>query len=286
MRQYIPAKKNLFIFGSYPDMFSAEDTFLIIGKNDLIHKIDLDEIENIFSIYTIPIWIKHILKIRNINIFFIDDQGELKGIFLNRKHLRNKTYYLKDEIAYKLLRYKAEMIDKLYQTREGTNFLKYSLRYKHSFSQINKNLDFIPKAFIMDSLKLNYKLTNVRSKEISNIITNLVDNIIPLAFYNRFVSSGIDPDDGFLNSNFPSLVRDLTEIQRLKFKRKLYHLIKDHFFDIKDLSRRHFPKTTVKLLKILSTYFFYGNRFKRMKEIHYFMEAYKRGTINEIFSNL
>ena len=99
MRQDIPAKKNLFIFGSYPDMFLAEDTFLII-------------------------WIRHILKIRNINIFFIDDQGELKGILLNRKHSGD------EEAKWELRKSKSEIVKvavKEYLKIKSPEIYKYCL---------------------------------------------------------------------------------------------------------------------------------------------------------------
>ncbi len=284
-RKYIPEKKNLFIFGSYPDVFEIEDTYLIVGSNRLIHQIQISEVENVFSIYTFPVWLKHLLKINQINIFYIDQTGEIKNYTLSRKfgEVRNPEDL---NLAFKLLSKKASTIDRLFKTDEATNLFHFSLKHGSPLQIINQDIDYIPKAHLMDAIKLNYKITNVRAREITQTIMNLIDNVVPLSFYSKFINYGLNPDNGFLNNRFPSLTRDLTEIQRISFKKKIIHLFNSHFFESKDLSRKHFPLTTIKVLKQLSSYFFYGNRFKRMKDIYYYMEAYKRGKLHEIFGCL
>jgi len=286
LRSYIPEKKNLFIFGGYPEVFHTDDTYLIVGNKFTFFRIDMSFIENIFSIYYIPEWLMDIFINKEINIFYLDERGNFDSSIIRYERKPPSKEILKDDLSFRLLKYKANLIDKIFDTTEGKNLLDYSQSYIRSLSTLNKHLDFLPKVYLMDTLKLRYKLTNVRAKEISETLMNLIDNIIPLAFYSKFKSFGIDPDNGFLNSDFPSLTRDLTEIPRLKFKSKLIYLFKTYFFEAKDLSRKNFPDTTFKFLKKLSTYFFYGNRFKRTKEVYYFMEAYKRGNLDEIFSDL
>jgi len=284
-RKYIPEKKNLFIFGSYPDVFEVEDTYLIVGSDKLIHQIQICDIENVFSIYTFPVWLKHLLKTHQINIFYIDQTGNIKNFVLSKKS--NRIDYPKDEnLAFKLLSKKASTIDRLFKTDEATNLFHFSLKHNLPLPRINQDIDYIPKAHLMDVIKLNYKLTNVRAREITQTVMNLIDNIVPLSFYSKFMNYGLNPDTGFLNQRFPSLARDLTEIQRISFKKKIIHLFKSHFFETRDLSRKHFPLTTIKILKQISSYFFYGNRFKRMKDIYYYMEAYKRGKLHEVFGCL
>ncbi|WP_457621962.1 hypothetical protein [Persephonella sp.] len=286
MRNYIPEKKNLFIFGMYPEIFYTDDTYLILGNKISFFKVNLDSIENIFSIYYIPDWLTDLFLDRDINIFYLDEKGNFDSSILRYEYLREHKNILKDDLSLRLLKYKATYIDKIFNTSEGTDFLKYSQSYVRSLSILNKHLDYLPKAYLMDVLKLKYRLTNIRAKEISETLMNLIDNIIPLSFCSKLKSFNLDPDSGFLNSDFPSLARDLTEIPRLKFKAKMIHLFETYFFEGRDLSRKNFPDTTVKFLKKLSTYFFYGNRFKRTKEVYYFLEAYKRGKLDEVFSDL
>ena len=284
-RKYIPEKKNLFIFGSYPNVFEIEDTYLIVGSDRLIHQIQISDVENVFSIYTFPIWLKHLLKINQINIFYIDQTGNIKNFVLSKRPDRI-VHHRDENLAFKLLSKKASTIDRLFKTDEATNLFHFSLKHGSPLQIINQDIDYIPKAHLMDAIKLNYKITNVRAREITQTIMNLIDNIVPLSFYSKFMNYGLSPDSGFLNNRFPSLTRDLTEIQRISFKKKIIHLFHSHFFESKDLSRKHFPLTTIKILKQLSSYFFYGNRFKRMKDIYYYMEAYKRGKLHEVFGCL
>ncbi len=279
-------KKNLFIFRECPEIFSVEDTYLIIGNEENLKMLNLNEFDNVFTIYHTPIWIKHILTTNNINIIQLDESGNVEKAFLHRGLKRTQDNLVGTETCLQLLRFKAKTIDRLFSIREATSLLRYSIGKGFKPHQLNENLNFIIKALLMDVLKLNYKLTNKRAKEIVHILFNLTENIVSYAFYNKFLEQGVNPENGFLNVKSPSLIRDLTEVERIKFFRKLYHLFKSRFFERRDLSRKYFPDTTVKFLKLLSTYFFYGNRFKRLKEIMYILEIYKRGKIDEVFDCL
>ncbi len=279
-------KKNLFIFRECPEIFSVEDTYLIIGNEENLKMLNLDEFDNVFTIYHTPIWIKHILTTNNINIIQLDEKGNVERAFLHRRLKRTQDNLVGTETCLQLLRLKSKTIDRLFLIREATSLLRYSIGKGFKPHQLNENLNFIIKALLMDVLKLNYKLTNKRAKEIVHILFNLTENIVSYAFYNKFLEQEVNPENGFLNIKSPSLIRDLTEIERIKFFRKLYHLFKSRFFEKRDLSRKYFPDTTVKFLKLLSTYFFYGNRFKRLKEIMYILESYKRGKIDEVFDCL
>jgi len=279
-------KKNLFIFTSIPETFSIDDSYLILGNKENLNKFDLKEFDNVFTIFYIPLWIKTVFRDNRINLIYLNEHGEVEKTHLCKSFEPATDKFLKMKTAFEILKRKVNVIDSLFKTKEAKSLLNYSLKNKVDIYTINENLNFIPKAVIMDTLKLNYNITNKRAKEITNTFFNLTENIVSYSFYNKFIEQNINPEDGFLSFKSPSLIRDLTEIQRLKFLKKLHHLLKVRFFDGKDLNRKHFPLTTMKFLKILSTYFFYANRFKRTKEIFELIEAYKRGKIYEIFSSL
>jgi hypothetical protein len=284
LKKYIPQKKNLFIFSSYPEVFDVEDTYMIVGSKQNLLKISFLDVENVFTVYTLPVWIKHRLSVMNLNIFHLNSSGNVVDIKLFR--VSSGKYRPDEYLALKLLQYKAKMIDSIFCTSEAEELLNFSLKNRTPLSVINRYLDFIPKAVLMNTLKLDYRLTSKRAVNISTAVISLIDNIVPLSFYSQFIDYSLSPDSGFLNKNFPSLSRDLTEIPRLRFKKKIIHLFQTHFFEKRDLSEKYFPQTTVKILKQLSTYFFYGNRFKRMKSMYYYMEAYKRNRLHEVFDRL
>ncbi|SNZ09121.1 hypothetical protein SAMN06265182_1483 [Persephonella hydrogeniphila] len=284
MRKYIPERKNLFIFASYPKILEIESSYLIVGNEENLFKVSFSDIENVFTIYTFPVWLKHRLMVENLNIFHLDSYGNIKEIKLSKTSQKN--ILLDENLTLRLLMYKAKTINNLFSTSEAEELLGFSLRKGIPLHQINKYLDFIPEAILMDILRLNYRLTEKRARDISKTVMSLTDNIVPLSFYSKLFEYSLLPDSGFLNEDFPSLSRDLTEIPRLRFKKKIIHLFQTYFFDRKDLSEEYFPKTTIKILKQLSTYFFYGNRFKRMKNIYYYMEAYKRNRLHEVFDCL
>jgi len=278
-------KKNLFIFKENPEIFKIEDKFIIIGKEQNLKSLNIQDFDNIFTLFYTPIWIKSILSQEKINIIQLNDFGKVEKAILHTKF--NRTFDIKEkiDIGYNLLQKKANTIDSIFKTSEAENLVEYSLKNKIDIYTINKNLNFIPKAIIMDTLKLKYKLTNKRAKEIVNTLFNLTENIVVYSLFNKFVQLNINPENSFLNTESPALIRDITEIQRIKFLKKLHYLFHSRFFDGRDLNRKHFPNTVVKFLKLLSTYFFYANRFKRLKEIFYQIESYKRGNY-EIFSSL
>ncbi len=277
-------KKNLFIFREYPEIFSVDDTYLIIGNKQNFNALKLSEFDNIFTIFYTPIWIKHSLSLKDINVIQIDEDGTVLEADLHKRFKSSINTHFYKESAYCLLKTKAKTIDKLFKTYEATNLIEYSLSKKLNLSEINENLNFFVKAIIMDTLKLNYNLTNKRAREITNTLFNLTENILSYSLYNKFIQEGINPENGFLNTKSPSLIKDFTEIPKIKFLKKVNHLLKTRFFHGRDLNRKHFPDTTVKFLKILSSYFFYEDRFKQLREIHSLMEAYIRGGMYEIFN--
>ncbi len=282
----IPLKKNLFIFKEEPEIFYTEDTYLIIGSYNFIKKINLNDIENIFSIFHISDIILDQLTNQNIYFYHLNEKGEFEGVVGNyNKNIKTKDV-VKEDLGIRLLKYKAKLLNKNFKSSKSEKHIRLASYYKEPLYKQNSYLDYIPKVDLIESIKSNYNVTNIRAKEISEILMNLIDNIIPLAYYGKLKEMNLDPDDGFLNNKFPSLARDLTEISRLNFKSKLIYLFKTRFFDNRDLSRKNFPDTVIKFLKKLSTYFFYSNRFKRTKEVLYFIEAYKRGTLYEVFSDL
>jgi hypothetical protein len=284
LKKYI-LKKNLFIFNTSPEIFFVEDSYLIIGNENNLKRLNINDFDNIFTIYYVPIWIMHLLNTRNVNIVILNQEGQVEKAILYKKFkplINNPP----TEYGFDLLTEKAQVIDRIFKTNEANSLLNFSLRKGIDIHTINKNLNFIPKAVIMDTLKLNYKITNKRAKEITNIIFNLTENIVVYSFYNKFIELGLNPENGFLNKENPSLIRDLTEIQRLKFLKKVHYLFQSRFFEKFDLNRKHFPDTTIKFIKILSNYFFYANRFKRIREIIYTAETFKRGNFNEVYCSL
>jgi len=285
VKSYI-LKKNLFIFDLYPEIFEIEDSLLIIGSEKNLKKLNLNDFDTIFTLFYLPIWIKHILALNQINLIYLDDFGRTQKVYLHKRLKRTHNKLLEMDKSLNLLESKARTIDNIFKTSEAQAFLDYSLNNKIDIYTINENLNFIPKAIIMDAIKLNYKLTNKRASQVTNTLFNLTENIVSYSFYNKFIELGLNPENGFLNQKSPSLIRDLTEIQRLKFLKKLHYLFESRFFEKIDLNRKHFPKTVIKFVKILSTYFFYANRFKRVRELLYLAECFKRGKQNEIFSSL
>jgi len=277
-------KKNLFIFKEYPEIFSVDDSYLIIGSQENFNKLDLNDFDNVFTIFYTPIWLKRLLNDNQVNIVQLNEEGKILKTHLHHRVYPTDDRFLGMENRFLLLKLKAKTIDNLFKTKEAESLLNYAFQRKVNPYLVNESLNFFVKAAIMDILKLNYKLTNKRAKEITNTLFNLTTYIVSYSFYNKFLEEEINPENGFLNIESPSLIRDLTEIQRLRFLKKLHYLFKSRFFEGKDLNRKHFPDTTVKFLKILSTYFFYSNRFKRSRELFYLMECYKRGKIHEIFS--
>ena len=275
-------KKKIFIFNQYPEILEIEDSYLIIGSKEIFRTLDINQFDTVFTIYTLPIWIKHTLKQNHINIIHLNEEGKVEKAYLHKKFTPESLILHSDEKAIQLLEQKAHTIDRLFKTYGAKSLLNYLLKKGIIPPVINNHLNYILKSLLMDAFQLNCKLSNTKAVRISNLFFNLTDSVIPFSFYDASLKAGLNPEAGFLNTASPSLVRDLTEIPKLNFLKKLHHLIHTGFFENRDFSRKNLPYTTVKLLKILSNYFFYSNRFKRIKEILFKIEKFRRETFREI----
>ncbi|WP_457638985.1 hypothetical protein [Persephonella sp.] len=283
MPAYIPKKKNLFVFKYCPEEFFVEDSYIILRSDNFLKKIDLSEIKNIFSIFTFPVWITHHLKIRGINIFYINTDGELERVYTDKKRQPKICTYSLYE-AYCILRHKSILIDSLFKESGALSFFEMAGKHKINPEKINSQLNLMIKISFIDKVVLNYQIPSKQADGVVSILLNLTDNIVPLAFLHEF--EDINTDMGILNKKFPSTVRDITELSVVRFKRKLLHLFEAGFFEKEDFDKEYIPDTVFRFLKILSNYFFYANRFKRRKEILYIKNSLKRGMLHEVFNCL
>jgi len=169
---------------------------------------------------------------------------------------------------------------------EAVSLLNYSISQNQNLKSINIGLNFLLKSVFSEVLISNYCLKSHNANEITELFFNLVENIVAFSFYEKSLEYNINPSNGVLNEGKVSLIKDLTEILRLKFLKKVYYLLKSNFFDKDDFNQENLSLTIVKFIKLLSTYFFYGNRFKRLKEMSYILKLYQRGKINEISNYL
>lgn len=278
-------KKNLFIFMAFPEVFTVEDTYLILGSEKNLKQIDLDHIQNVFSIYTFPIWIKHLLTVKGINIFSIDNSGCIKKVCLGKRYKFLNNYY--DFLsACTILERKAQLISELYNCVEANELIRYSVQCNQNLSEINLYLEYLQKVFFVNHMVMEMGINSEKAEKIISVLFNLIDNIVSCSYYEDFAQNGINPETGILNDGFASLIKDITELPRVKFKRKLFHLLTSNFFEKEDFADICFHHTTFRFLKLVSNYFFYSNRFKRNKEILYLLTALKRGKIDEILGSL
>ena len=278
MKDYL-IRKNLFIFKEYPQNLTIQDSYILIYKKEDLTKININDIQNVFTIFYLPVWIVSMLKNQNTNIIYLNELGKVNKIHLykNPDYPHNPDYSLGIDI----LTRKAFMIENLFDLSEATSLLNYSISKNQTLKEINKNLNFLLKSVFLEELS-NYHVQLSTANKIIELFFNLTENIVAFSFYEKLLEKNINPSNGILNSGKVSLIKDLTEISRLKFLKKLHYLLKSKFFDKSDFLPHNLLLTVVKFIKLLSTYFFYGNRFKRLKEMSYILQLYKRGKLDEI----
>jgi len=283
LRSYL-TKKNLFIIKDYPDVFLIEDSHIILGTEYNIRNLNLDEIENVFTIFYLPIWIKSLLSKNSVNVVYLDRQGKPQDVILHKtvsSPMQKDTF-----LGLSILQAKANFMTNLFKIAGAVNLINLSLKNDKNLQKTNQHLNFLIKAVFIDTLCKKVRLQINQSREITDMFFNFTENIVAFSFYNRFINQNINTESGTLNEGKLSLIKDLTEIMRLRFLKKLHHLLEDKFFEKDDFNEKVYPITVTKFIKMLSTYFFYGNRFKRLKEISYIIQLYKRGRADEIFGSL
>ncbi len=279
MKDYL-IRKNMFIFKEYPLNLTIEDSYIFVHKKEDIIKININDIQNVFTIFYLPVWIVSTLKNQNTNIIYLDKTGKISKIHLYKKisFPQNPDYSLGFEILTK----KALTLKNLFSISEAIDLLNYSISKNQTLREINKYLNYLLKSIFLEELLSKYDISSHQAEKNVKLFFNLTENIVAFSFYEKFLEKGINPSNGILNNGEVSLIKDLTEISRLKFLKKFHYLLRSGFFDRNDFLSDGLSLTIIKFIKLLSTYFFYGNRFKRLKEMSYILQLYKRGKLDEI----